>query len=48
MRKRYKNKTKSTCGLCKPHKRGWANRWKVKIYGKLVQAEKDIKEYLAK
>lgn len=29
MRKRYKNKKRS-CGLCKPHKRGFANRWKAK------------------
>lgn len=29
MRKQYKAK-KSTCALCKPHKRGWAKRWKSK------------------
>lgn len=29
MRKQYKEK-KRTCGLCKPHKRGWAKRWKLK------------------
>jgi hypothetical protein len=29
MRKMYKNKRRS-CQLCKPHKRGWANRWKEK------------------
>lgn len=25
MGKRYKNK-RAACGLCKPHKRGWADR----------------------
>ncbi len=44
MRKRYKNKTKSTCGLCKPHKRGWANRWKEKEFFKLKCDEKEMKE----
>ncbi len=29
MRKQQKNKRRS-CKLCKPHKRGWANRWKPK------------------
>jgi len=29
MRKMYKNKKRS-CSLCKPHKKGWAKRWKVK------------------
>jgi hypothetical protein len=29
MRKRYKDKKRS-CGLCKPHKRKWSKRWKVK------------------
>ena len=27
MRKRLKSKLRA-CGLCKPHKRRWANRWK--------------------
>lgn len=45
MRKRYKSKTKSTCGLCKPHKRGWSNRWKVKDFFRLKQDEAEIKEY---
>ena len=27
MRKQFKNK-KASCALCKPHKRGWASRWK--------------------
>lgn len=27
MRKQRKTKRRS-CGLCKPHKRGWENRWK--------------------
>lgn len=29
MRKRFKLKSRS-CGLCKPHKRGWDHRWKAK------------------
>lgn len=27
MRKQYKVKKRS-CALCKPHKKGWDNRWK--------------------
>ncbi|MDH4084693.1 MAG: hypothetical protein OEV99_14620 [Nitrospira sp.] len=29
MRKAYKQKRRS-CALCKPHKAGWAKRWKPK------------------
>lgn len=34
MRKQYKTK-KRACGLCKPHKRGWAKRWK---FGEILKA----------
>lgn len=44
MRKRYKNKKKS-CGLCKPHKRGWSNRWKDKEMQKLKISEKEIQKH---
>lgn len=30
MRKQYKHKKGSRCALCKPHKHGWAKRWKAK------------------
>jgi len=39
MRKRLKNK-KCSCKLCKPHKRGWDNRWKEKVEAKLKQYER--------
>lgn len=29
MRKQHKDKRRA-CGLCKPHKRGYENRWPVK------------------
>lgn len=29
MRKAYKRKRRA-CGLCKPHKQGWENRWQPK------------------
>ena len=38
----YKNKKRS-CGLCKPHKRGWVNRWKSREYQRLLQDQKEIK-----
>ncbi|MEW6107963.1 MAG: hypothetical protein AB1632_02170 [Nitrospirota bacterium] len=45
MRKRYKIKKRS-CGLCKPHKKGWDKRWKVKDMGKMYQAESEIIEHI--
>lgn len=41
MRKRYKNKRES-CALCKPHKRGWALRWRPRELAELVHAEREI------
>ena len=42
MRKRYKNKLKS-CALCKPHKRGWALRWRSKELAVLVATETELR-----
>ena len=42
MRKMYKLKKRS-CSMCKPHKMGWACRWKARDYDKLVQDEKEMK-----
>jgi len=43
MRKRLKNKLRS-CGMCKPHKRGKANRWKKKEEARLKEWERIVKE----
>lgn len=43
MRKAQKNKSKSVCGLCKPHKRGWVNRWKHKDISKMKATDKEMK-----
>ncbi|MCL4536948.1 MAG: hypothetical protein M1610_05100 [Nitrospirae bacterium] len=42
MRKQYKTKKRS-CGLCKPYKKGWDNRWKAKDRGAMCRAEQEIK-----
>ena len=42
MRKRLKNKLRS-CKMCKPHKMGWANRWKEKEEATLRNAEREIR-----
>ncbi len=44
MRKRTKLKLRS-CAMCKPHKMGWENRWKVKQRDALKRAEKEIRQY---
>ena len=41
MRKQSRTKKRS-CALCKPHKMGWANRWKAKDRERLERAEKEI------
>lgn len=41
MRKRYKSKRRS-CGLCKPHKRGWLTRWNTKVADQITRAEAEI------
>ena len=41
MRKRLKRKRRA-CGLCKPYKKGWANRWKAKDLAALKEAEAEI------
>ena len=43
MRKRFKDKERS-CGLCKPHERGWDNRWKPKAERQIAAAEREIHE----
>lgn len=43
MRKQYKVKKRS-CTLCKPHKMGWDNRWKVKDLSDLIESQKEIYE----
>ena len=47
MRKRTKTKERS-CALCKPHKMGFANRWKIKDEDSLVRFEKDKQDLLGK
>jgi hypothetical protein len=41
MRKQYKIKKRS-CGLCKPHKKGWTNRWKIKDVNEMIESQKEI------
>ena len=45
MRKQYKNKKRS-CAMCKPHKRKWDNRWKVKEKDEMIRFEKEALEYI--
>jgi len=42
MRKRYKLKRRS-CALCKPHKRGWDQRWKAREGELLKTAEREMR-----
>ncbi len=44
MRKRMKDKRRS-CALCKPHKRKWGHRWKVRDLDFIVRSEREIKAY---
>lgn len=46
-RKAFKNK-KRACGLCKPHKRYWADRWKPKEKEALRRWEHEKVNYLVK
>ena len=46
MRKRMKEK-KRACGLCKPHKRKLANRWKPKEEARLKETEALIRRTVA-
>jgi hypothetical protein len=41
MRKQYKIKHRS-CGLCKPHKRGLAHRWKPHAQQAMREADKEM------
>lgn len=47
MRKQLKHK-KRACGLCKPFKRGWQNRWKPKEKDELKKFQKDKLTILCK
>jgi len=40
MRKRFKKK-KHSCGLCKPHKLAFSNRWKEKDFAAMKDFEKE-------
>jgi hypothetical protein len=42
MRKRMKLKKRS-CAMCKPHKMGWNQRWKIKDLRDLRIAEQEIR-----
>jgi hypothetical protein len=42
MRKQFKNKLRS-CGLCKPHKRGWSSRWKPQQRQALLEADRQLR-----
>jgi len=43
MRQRLKNK-KTSCTLCKPHKRAWETRWKAKDEAALQRFERQKEE----
>jgi hypothetical protein len=38
---KYKHKKRS-CKMCKPHKMGFVNRWKIKIKQTLKETKKEI------
>jgi|GEM_PF-1098498 len=42
MRKKYKDK-RASCPLCKPYKRKWSNRWKVRDLDFIGRSEKEIR-----
>ena len=44
MRKQYKRK-KRCCAMCKAHKRGKANRWKIKDKDALLRQSKECREH---
>jgi len=45
IRKRHKIKNRA-CGLCKPHKRSFAPRWKSRDLVRLVEFERDCRTWL--
>ena len=47
MRKQYKSKRRA-CGLCKPHKRGLAKRWKARDALRMQAAMKHLPELVKK
>lgn len=42
MRKQFKNKARS-CALCKPHKRGWSNRWKPQQRQAILETDRELR-----
>ena len=44
MRKRFKIK-KYSCGLCKPYKIDWVNRWNYKEFVKVKDFEKEKRRF---
>lgn len=42
MRKRYKIKVRA-CALCKPHKRGWTQRWNARERSLMDAAEREMR-----
>lgn len=44
MRKRFRIK-KHSCGLCKPHKIGWSNRWNYEEFTKMKEFEKEKRRF---
>lgn len=45
MRKALKRKRLS-CGLCKPYKVGWDTRWRAREFGRLREAEREMRAAL--
>ena len=43
MRKQLKKK-KAACALCKPHKRGWENRWTARERGLEKAASREMRQ----
>jgi len=46
VRKRFKSKRRS-CALCKPHKRGWAPRWKPRERSLIERTEREVRAWAA-
>ena len=47
MRKQYKDK-RASCPLCKPHKRKWTNRLKIRDLELIKRSDKDIQSSLGR
>lgn len=44
MRKQYKEKKRS-CGLCKPHKKGYTKRWKKRDEARMKEVEAELRRF---